>query len=446
MPKTSLPTAIIRPSTGRREMALPFDPPDIPGRLRIIGEVRAGERFPGSVEPGETVEIMTGAPVPEGADTVLMVEYAVRHADGTVETDRAESGGTNIAPAACEARQGSVVLPKGTRIGYTSVAWIATTGHASVTVYARPRVAIIATGDEIVGIADTPAAHQIRNSNAYSVAAQVRRAGGDPLILPVAKDNKEATQELIQQGLEADMLLLSGGVSAGKYDFVESALAECGAQFYFDRVLIQPGQPVVFGSAQGKFFFGLPGNPASTTVTFEVFARAALDLLSGMNEAPLPLTLARLSEPFRHKPGLTRILPAYVSCTEVTPVPWQGSGDIPSLCRANAFLVADAISGRLRGGRPDSGAPQMSTLSHYDPEGQPRMVDVGEKNDTRRTARAHAFVRMSREVLAALPDNPKGDPLDVARVAGILAAKRTAELIPLCHSLPLSHVDVEIDD
>ncbi len=315
---------------------------DIPGRVRVIGEVRAGERFPGLVEAGETVEIMTGAPVPEGADTVLMIEYAVRHADGTVETDRAESAGTNIAPAACEASEGSVVLPKGTRIGYTSVAWIATTGHPRVSVYCRPKVAIIATGDEIVGIAETPAAHQIRNSNAYSVAAQVRRAGGDPWILSVAKDSKEATQELIRQGLEADMLLLSGGVSAGKYDFVESALAECGAHFYFDRVLIQPGQPVVFGTAQGKFFFGLPGNPASTTVTFEVFARAALDLISGMNEAPLPLTLARLAEPFRHKPGLTRILPAYVACSEVTPVPWHGSGDIPSLCRANAFLVADA--------------------------------------------------------------------------------------------------------
>jgi molybdopterin molybdotransferase len=315
---------------------------DIPGRVRIIGEVRAGGRFSGSVGSGETVEIMTGAPVPEGADAVLMIEHGVRYDDGAVETDRAEPAGTNIVPAASEARQGSVVLPKGTRIDYTGVAWIATTGHATVRVYTRPKVAIIATGDEIVGVAETPAPHQIRNSNAYSLAAQVRRAGGDPLILPVARDSKDATRELIRQGLETDLLLLSGGVSAGKYDFVESALAECGAQFYFDRVLIQPGQPVVFGSAQSKFFFGLPGNPGSTTVTFEVFARAALDLLSGMNEAPLPLTLARLSEPFRHKPGLTRILPAYVACSEVTPVSWQGSGDIPSLCRANAFMVADA--------------------------------------------------------------------------------------------------------
>jgi molybdopterin molybdotransferase len=315
---------------------------DMPGRVRVIGEVRAGEIFRGMVQPGEAVEIMTGAPVPSGADAVVMVEHCARLEDGTVESDRAAEAGSNIAPTACEARKGSLVLARGSRIDHTSVAWLATTGHSRLSVYARPRVAILATGDEIVAIGDTPAPHQIRNSNSYSLAAQVRRAGGDPVILPVARDNKEATAGLIGQGLEADLLLLSGGVSAGKYDFVESALAECGAQFYFDRVLIQPGQPVVFGIARGKFFFGLPGNPASTTVTFELFGRAALELLSGANDAPLPLTLARLTRPFHHKPGLTRFLPAEISCTEVTPVDWQGSGDVPSLCRANAFLVADS--------------------------------------------------------------------------------------------------------
>lgn len=324
---------------------------DMPGRARAIGEVRAGERFAGSVNAGEAVEIMTGAPVPSGADAVVMVEHCVRDGD-FIRTDHEAPSGSNIAPRGCEAAAGTVVLPRGTRIDHTCVAWLATTGHDEVTVYARPRVAIVATGDEIVGVADTPAPHQIRNSNAYSLAAQVRRAGGEPLILPVAKDTKDATAQLIREGLETDLLLLSGGVSAGKYDFVEAALAECGARFFFDRVLIQPGQPVVFGSAQGKFFFGLPGNPASAMVTFELFGRAALELLAGANEAPLPLTLAKLSRPFRHRPGLTRFLPARLSCAEVTPVDWQGSGDIPSLCRANAFLVADA-------GRPDYAAGDL---------------------------------------------------------------------------------------
>ncbi|MGA2714300.1 MAG: gephyrin-like molybdotransferase Glp [Bryobacteraceae bacterium] len=321
---------------------------DMPGRVRVIGEVRAGERFEGSVKAGEAVEIMTGAPVPDGADAVVMVEHCIRHGvqgsglDGSVETDRSAEKDSNIAQRGCEARAGTVVLKRGTRIDYASVAWLATTGHGVVNVYARPRVAIIATGDEIVAVEATPAPHQIRNSNAYSLAAQVRRAGGDPVMLPVAKDSKEATAQLIRQGLDADLLLLSGGVSAGKYDFVEAALEECGARFFFDRVLIQPGQPLVFGVAQGKFFFGLPGNPASTMVTFELFGRAALDLLAGMNDAPLPLTLAKLSRPFHHRSGMTRFLPAEVSCAEVTPVDWQGSGDVRSICRANAFLVADA--------------------------------------------------------------------------------------------------------
>jgi molybdopterin molybdotransferase len=325
---------------------------DMPGRVRVIGEVRAGEMFQGVVQPTEAVEIMTGAPLPEGADAVVMVEHCTRHEDGTVEIDRAAPAGSNIAAAACEARAGSVIVPRGSRIDYASVAWLATTGHNPVSVYARPSVAILATGDEIVPIADTPATHQIRNSNSYSLAAQVRRAGADPIILPVARDDKEATARLIAQGLDADLLLLSGGVSAGKYDFVESALADCGAQFHFDRVLIQPGQPLVFGIARGKFFFGLPGNPASTMVTFELFGRAAIDLLSGSNEAALPLTLARLTRPFRHKPGLTRFLPAHVSCAEVTPVDWRGSGDVPSLCRANAFLVADPNQAEYAAGDP----------------------------------------------------------------------------------------------
>jgi molybdopterin molybdotransferase len=158
---------------------------------------------------------------------------------------------------------------------------------------------------------------------------------------------------MIEGGLEADLLLLSGGVSAGKYDIVEKVLADLGAKFFFDQVAIQPGKPLVFGQiepsdksrpAAGKQFFGLPGNPASTMVTFEVFARAAVELLGGAKEAPLPLPRARLTQPFRHKLGLTRFLPAKLSPdgAAISLEAWQGSGDIASLARANAFLVADA--------------------------------------------------------------------------------------------------------
>jgi molybdopterin molybdotransferase len=313
---------------------------DLPGSFRIIGEVRAGDRFGGAVRPGEAVEIMTGAPVPEGANAVVMVEHAVRN-DQSVSIGDVLPAGANISEAGCEARAGQVPLARGTRLDYTAIAWLATTGHVEVEVYRRPRVAILATGDEIVPVSATPAPHQIRNSNAHSLAAQVMRAGGEPVILPVAPDDLTATARLIEQGLEADLLLLSGGVSAGKYDVVEPALAQLGAEFFFDRVRIQPGAPAVFGKAREKLFFGLPGNPASTMIVFETLARAALDLISGAKEAPLPLTLARLTRPFRHKGSLTRFLPAFISCTEVTPVDSKGSGDVASLCHANAFLVAD---------------------------------------------------------------------------------------------------------
>jgi molybdopterin molybdotransferase len=315
---------------------------DIPGTLRLIGEVRAGEVFRSRVGPGEAVEIMTGAPAPEGADAVLMVEHCTRGDDGSVSTDRAEEFGANVSPRGSEAVSGAVVLKRGTRIDYASVSWLAATGFARVPVYRRPVVALLVTGDEIVEVERDPAAHQIRNSNSWSLAAQVARAGGLPLVLPVAPDRHAETRELIERGLEADLLLMSGGVSAGRYDVVEPALADLGAEFYFDRVKIQPGAPVVFGRARGKFFFGLPGNPGSTMVTFELFARAAIDLISGAAEAPLPMTFARLTQPFRHKGGLTRFLPAHIVCGEVTPIPWRGSGDIPPVCQANAFMVVDA--------------------------------------------------------------------------------------------------------
>jgi molybdopterin molybdotransferase len=205
-------------------------------------------------------------------------------------------------------------------------------------------VAILPTGDEIVETGEQPSAIQIRNSNAAALAVQVRRAGGIPEILPIARDNEDSTRALAERGLAADLLLLSGGVSAGKYDVVEKVLGQLGAEFFFDRVLIQPGQPLVFGRARGKFFFGLPGNPASTMVTCELFARAAIERLQGLINPPLPLTRARITRGLRHKAGMTRFLPARLSAdgSTVEPEPWQGSGDVTALARANAFLVADA--------------------------------------------------------------------------------------------------------
>jgi len=324
---------------------------DVPGELRLIGEVRAGEIFNGSLGPAEAVEIMTGAPLPAGADAVVMIEQTSR-AEDRIRVEQAHRVGDNFSPQGSEAKLGDILLKPGCRVGFTEVAALAMAGRQCVQVHRKPRVAILPTGDEIVEAGEQPQRFQIRNSNAWSLAAQVARAGGLPQILPIARDNYESTRSSVERGLAADLLILSGGVSAGKYDIVEKVLADFGASFYFDRVKIQPGQPVVFGEARGTQFFGLPGNPASTMVTFEIFARAAVELLGGANESPLPLLRASLTRDFRHKPGLTRFLPARVSAdgSSVTPESWQGSGDVPALTRANAFLVADADRERWASG------------------------------------------------------------------------------------------------
>lgn len=315
---------------------------DLPGELFVIGEVRAGEVFAGEVQPGEALEIMTGAPLPRGADSVVMVEHCTVQGD-RLTVPRTLTHGENVSPKASQARESEVLLEPGRRLGFAEIALLAMVGATHVPVYPRPRVAILATGDEIVEVNETPLDYQIRNSNVESLAVQVKRAGGCPNILPIARDLYQATRELTEHGLRLDMLLLSGGVSAGKYDIVERVLADLGAEFYFDRVLIMPGQPLVFGKARDKFFFGLPGNPASTMVTFEIFARSAVELLGGQKEASLPLVWSKLSQDFRQKTGLTRFLPAVLSAdgSQITPMAWQGSGDVPSLARANAFLVTE---------------------------------------------------------------------------------------------------------
>jgi molybdopterin molybdotransferase len=315
---------------------------DLPGDLFVIGEVRAGESFAGEVQPGEALEIMTGAPLPRGADSVVMVEHSTVAGD-RVTIPRTVARGENVSPQASQARSNDVLLEAGQRLGFAEIALLATVGAMRVSVYARPQVAILATGDEIVEISETPLDYQIRNSNVESLAVQVKRAGGCPKILPIARDLYQMTRELTEHGLRFDMLLLSGGVSAGKYDIVERVLADLGAEFYFDRVLIMPGQPLVFGKARDKFFFGLPGNPASTMVTFEIFARSAVELLGGQKETCLPLVWSKLSQDFHQKTGLTRFLPAVLSAegAKVTPMAWQGSGDVPSLTRANVFLVTE---------------------------------------------------------------------------------------------------------
>lgn len=315
---------------------------DVPGTLKVRGEVRAGEAEQPALRRGEALEIMTGAPVPDGADAVVMVEHVTREG-GEVKIERAAEPGQFINERGAEAKKDDVLIPSGTRIDAGHVATLVTCGKTRVNVARRPSVAILATGDELVELEQRVAAHQIRNSNSYMLAALVVAAGGMPHILPVARDNVDALRRLLQEGLSHDLLLISGGVSAGRYDLVKPTLKELGAEFHFERVRIQPGQPTAFGTVDGKPVFGLPGNPGSSFVTFELFAKPAIELLSGITEPILPLLWAKFEAPFRHKGGLTRFLPALLSADgqHLRHVPWQGSSDVPALAKANAFLVAD---------------------------------------------------------------------------------------------------------
>jgi molybdopterin molybdotransferase len=334
------------------------DAAQAPVRLRLKGQARAGFEFAGTVGAGECVEIMTGAAVPAGADAVVMVEYAAER-DGWVELSRAATPGLNVVPQGSESRRGEFLLSAGRRIGYAEVAMMAAVGRQTVSVYPKPRVAILPTGDEVVELGVTPGPYQIRNSNSYSLQAQVAIAHAIPLPLGIAPDREDRLREMIAEGLRADLLLLSGGVSVGKFDLVEKVLAEFQAEFFFDGVAIQPGRPLVFGRAQGAFFFGLPGNPLSTMVTFELFARPALALLSGEPDAPLLFLRARLAKDVRRRPGLTAFLPALLEGSHgdpvasrplVSPIEWKGSGDIASLTRANCYLVVPEHAEELREG------------------------------------------------------------------------------------------------
>jgi molybdopterin molybdotransferase len=321
--------------------------------LRLLGEVRAGNHFADKVGAGECVSIMTGAPLPAGADAVVMIEHTESQGE-KISMQRPVRSGENVVRQGSEASAGARILVRGRRLGAGEVGLLATVGKSRVTVFTRPVVAILPTGDEVVPVDQQPKWFQIRNSNALALSAQVAAAGGIPRRLGVAPDSLETLREMIQEGLSADLLLLSGGVSVGKYDLVEQALADLGATFYFQGVALRPGKPLVFGRAGGKFFFGLPGNPVSTFVTFELFARLAVTALGGAIFEPPVFLRARLAHSIQQRLGLTAFLPARLEPQSgdpvVSPVGWQGSGDLVGVAAANCFLVVHPHQTNLESG------------------------------------------------------------------------------------------------
>ena len=321
--------------------------------LKCAGEIRAGDRVTKELWAETCVQIMTGAGVPSGADAVVMIEHTKREGD-EVRFERDTVAGQNIVARGSESRAGQTLLTPGTRMGYAELALAGQVGAAELKCAQKPRVAILSTGDEVVPVESGPGRFQIRNSNSASLAAQVRLAGGKPILLGNAMDREDDLQAKIKRGLQEDLLVLSGGVSAGKYDLVEAVLKGMGAEFYFDAVAIRPGKPTVFGKCAEKFVFGLPGNPVSTMVTFELFVVPAIDLLSGADARPLPLVEAQLEAPLDEKPGLTHFLPATVegrgARMKVNALPWQGSGDIGALAKANGFVVVPADKIKIAAG------------------------------------------------------------------------------------------------
>jgi molybdopterin molybdotransferase len=331
----------------------------LPATLEIVGEIKAGAGPESAFElhPGEAAAIMTGAPAPSGADAVVMVEYTTRNGN-QVEITKGVSAGDNIVPAGSEAKRGERLLSPGTRLDYAAVAVAASVGRTHILVYSKPQVSVLSTGDEVVDIDVPPGPNQIRNSNSYSLAAQIKAAGGEPVLLPIAPDEPTRLRELISDGFEANLLLLAGGVSMGKYDLVEQVLADFQAEFFFTGAQIQPGRPIVFGRVpcgagasretpvspeNYEYFFGLPGNPVSTMVTFDLFVRPVIDALSGLTPQKLIFLYAKLKSEIRTKTGLKRFLPAILSGefehAEVELARWQGSGDIAATARANCYVV-----------------------------------------------------------------------------------------------------------
>lgn len=321
--------------------------------LRVAGLTHAGQAPGGPLPAGAVWEIMTGVPVPEGADAVVMIEHVERDRDRVrLAADRKIKSGDNVIEAGAQACRGDALVAPGVAIGPAQIALAAACGYAKLAVVRLPRVAILTTGDELVPVDIEPGSGQIRNSNAPMLASLVARAGGEPRVLPRAADTAAALDTALRDALDADLLLISGGVSAGKFDLVEPALARIGAKFHFTGVRIQPGKPLVFGevprAAQSSLpFFGLPGNPISSAATFLLFASQVLKALAGHEDFRPQFLAAKLAKETdrKAKPGLRRFLPARCkydlneTFPQVATVPWHGSGDLPAFARSNCFVV-----------------------------------------------------------------------------------------------------------
>ncbi|NBO63460.1 MAG: molybdopterin molybdenumtransferase MoeA [Acidobacteria bacterium] len=318
--------------------------PTSPVRLIGVGEIAAGEFPDGQLGQGEAIRIMTGAPVPRGADTVERIEVIAVATDGSILLRAPVEAGRNITPRGFEVACGVRIVEPGERISPALAAVLATFGYSKVEVSLPPRVALISTGDELVRVDERPGAGKIRDSNTRALAGYVKEAGGEVVSTAIVGDDLEATVVAINGALEvADMILLSGGVSMGDYDLVKPGLRQCRADIHFERVAMHPGKPTVFATRGEKLIFGLPGNPVSVAVAFFLFVRPALCKLQGAKLLELPRTKAictgrvKGAPPRRsHQPGRLKITEG---TAQIEPLRWSGSGDLVGFMTANALIV-----------------------------------------------------------------------------------------------------------
>jgi molybdopterin molybdotransferase len=327
------------------------DLPSGKGVLTVIEEVRAGQTPRHSLQPGQACNIMTGAPVPEGADAVVVVEHTKAHGDRVEIDSRPPQPGQNIIPRGKEMRLGEAILPAGSVLRPQALGLLAVVGRAAALQVPRPRVAVLATGDELIDPPAAPGPGQIRNSNAPMLLAQAARAGGEPLALGIARDNSESLTLGISEGLrKADLLVLSGGVSAGKADIVPGILQQQGVVSHFHKVEMKPGKPLFFGTHEDagsrRLVFGLPGNPVSSLVCFELFLRPAVHRLAGLPDWDVGPVQASLKADFRYRTDRPTYHPARLELTaqgwRVEPVSWFGSSDLRPFLGANALVVLAA--------------------------------------------------------------------------------------------------------
>jgi molybdopterin molybdotransferase len=315
--------------------------------LNVIEEVPAGKVATKAVGPGQAIRIMTGAPLPKGANAVVKVEDTEPSTD-SVKIFQSIEPRANVRPQGEDVKKGECIIAKGTQIRSAEAGMLAILAKSYVLVYQQPRVAILSTGDELADLDERFSEEKIINSNSYGIAAAVQEAGGIPILLGIALDQPEALKEKISHGLNADILVLSGGVSMGDYDFTKAVFTELGAEMHFWKLAIRPGQPLAFGKIQGKLAFGLPGNPVSSMVSFEQLVRPAMLKMCGLRSYSRPVLQAKIQEQFSKRNDRRHFLRGVLTREDgvmtVRTTGQQGSGILTSMVKANCLIdVAEEI-------------------------------------------------------------------------------------------------------